>query len=152
MKTPNDSRSVLAQVMLPSHANPLGSVHGGEIMKLMDACGGVAATRHASGNVATVKVDELVFYTPIQVGNLVTCEAVLVFVGRSSMEVKVTVKVEDLIKENDSHTALTAIFTYVALGPNGRSVEVPGLRTTTAQEEIDYEAGKERYEKRIKHN
>ncbi len=64
-KNPNESKSVLAQVMLPSHANPSGNVHGGEIMKMMDACGSVAATRHAKKNVVTVRVDELVFYTPI---------------------------------------------------------------------------------------
>jgi acyl-CoA hydrolase len=64
------------------------------------------------------------------------------------MEVKVTVKVEDLMKENDCHIALTAFFTYVAIGIDGRPVEVPGLLTTSAQEEQEYEAGKRRYEAR----
>lgn len=115
MKTVNDSKSVLSEVMLPSQANPAGTVHGGEIMKLMDACGGVAAMRHAKTNVVTVRVDELVFYQPILVGQLVICEAELAFVGKTSMEMKVTVKVEDLMSDVSTKLALTAYFTYVAL-------------------------------------
>ena len=35
MKTVDESRSVLSEVMLPGQANPSGTVHGGEIMKLL---------------------------------------------------------------------------------------------------------------------
>ena len=62
MKSISESRSVISQVMLPSMANPAGKVHGGEIMKMMDTCGGVAAMRHAKADVVTVRVDELVFF------------------------------------------------------------------------------------------
>ena len=141
MKKISESKSVLSQVMLPSHANPRGTVHGGEIMKLMDTCGGVAAKRHSRRSIVTVRVDELVFYEPIHVGELVTCEAQLVFTGRTSMEVEVTIKVEDLNKDQPARSALSAYFTYVALDEFGKPCSVPELLTET-------EAEKERCEER----
>jgi len=145
MKTVNDSKSVLSEVMLPGQANPAGTVHGGEIMKLMDACGGVAAMRHAKTNVVTVRVDELVFYQPILVGQLVICEAELVFVGNTSMEMKITVKVEDLMSDVLTKVALTAYFTYVALDEKGKPCKVPELLLETEEQKTAYENGKKRY-------
>jgi acyl-CoA hydrolase len=45
-KLASDSRITMAQVVLPYHANPAGNMHGGELMKLMDAAAGVVARRH----------------------------------------------------------------------------------------------------------
>lgn len=140
-----ESRSVLSDVMLPSQANPAGNVHGGEIMKMMDTCSSVAAMRHAKSNVVTARVDELVFYHPIYVGQLVICEAELVFVGRTSMEVKATVKVEDMTCEDAEKIALTAFFTFVALDCDQQPCEVPQLKLETPEEELAFKKGEKRY-------
>ena len=145
MKRIIESKSVIADLMLPNQANPAGMVHGGEIMKMMDNCGGVAAVRHARMNVVTLRVDEMVFYEPILVGQLVTCESRLVFTGRTSMEVEVTVKVEDLLSEAPAKVALTAFFTYVALDENGKPCEVPALLVETEEEAQAFEMGKMRH-------
>lgn len=96
LKRISDSKSVLSELMQPSQANSAGTVHGGEIIKIMDTCGGVVAMRHSKANAMTVRVDELVLYEPIYVSELVICEAQLVFVGKTSMEVKVSVRAENL--------------------------------------------------------
>jgi Acyl-CoA hydrolase len=144
-KTIKQSRSVISDLIQPSQANPAGNAHGGEIMKMMDNCGGVAAMRHAKTNVVTIRVDELIFYNPVYVGQLVTCEAELVYVGRTSMEVKITVKVEDMKSECDEKIALSAYFTYVALDKNGVPCEVPRLLTQTDEEREAFEMGHQRY-------
>ncbi len=144
-KTVSQSKAVLSELMLPGHANPAGTVHGGEVMKLMDACGGVAATRHARRPVVTVRVDELVFYKPIPVGRLVICEAQLAFAGKTSMEVQITVKPEDLLSEDPPDVALTAFFTYVALGEDLKPAQVPALLAETAAEKEIFEARKAKY-------
>ena len=41
------SRVTLSQLMHPEHANLLGNVHGGWIMKLVDEAGALACMRHA---------------------------------------------------------------------------------------------------------
>lgn len=120
------SYSVLAQVVLPLQANPAGNVHGGEIMKMMDSAAGVAAQKYAHTNVVTARVEELNFKKPVLVGELVTCKAQVIFAGRSSMEVFVTVESEDLIT-GERQIALTAFFTMVSLNEEGRPSNVPKL-------------------------
>ncbi len=145
MKPISMSKSTLSEVMLPNQANPSGVVHGGEIMKIMDTCGGVAAMRHAKMNAVTVRVDELVFYQSITVGQLVICEAEVAFVGRTSMEVKITVKVEDLVSNCPAKIALTAFFTYVALDNHNKPHIVPELLLETDEQKATYEIRKQKY-------
>lgn len=145
-KTISYSCTVMSQVMLPSQANQAGNVHGGEIMKFMDSAAAVVARKHARANVVTARVDELEFHLPIFVGELITCKAHLVFVGTSSMEVSVTVEVEDLMSEQPSKTALTAFFTMVALDRKGRPIPVPCLRLDQPEEKDCFEEGRTRYE------
>lgn len=145
MKTISQSKSILSEVMLPNQANPSGVVHGGEIMKIMDTCGGVAAMRHSKMNAVTVRVDELVFYQSITVGQLVICEAEVAFVGRTSMEVKITVKVEDLVSNWPAKIALSAFFTYVALDSHGKPNIVPEILLETDEQKETFEIRKQKY-------
>ncbi len=145
-KTIAHSSTVIAQLMLPSHANPAGNVHGGEIMKIMDTAAGVAAKKHSRANTVTARVDELEFHQPIFVGELLTCKAWLVYVGRSSMEVAVTVEVENMKTEAPPRKALSAFFTMVALDENGTPTAVPGLLLETPEENTAFEQGRKRYE------
>lgn len=145
MKKACQSKSVLSEVIQPSQANPAGTAHGGEIMKIMDSCGSVAAKRHARTNVVTVRVDELMFYEPIHIGELVVCEAQLVFTGRTSMEVEITVVVENLSKDQPARTALKAFFTYVALDENGKPCSVPQLLIETLEEKEAFEERRQKY-------
>lgn len=144
-KTVAQSKVTIGNLMQPEHANQSGNVHGGEIMKMMDHAAGIVAARHARMNVVTARVDNLEFHLPMHVGNLVTCEAHLTFVGKSSMEVAVTVLVEDLLKEEDAKVALTALFTMVALGADGKPAVVPSLRLVTDEEKRAFIEGKQRY-------
>ena len=128
------SRTVMSRIMLPSEANPAGNVHGGEIMKFMDTTAFVSALKHCRTNVVTARVDELEFYLPILVGQLVTCRTQLVFVGKSSMEIAVKVEVEDLKLDEPPKTALKAYFTMVALDDDCKPYTVPRLELETPEE------------------
>ena len=55
-KTVADSATRINQFMNPEHANVLGNVHGGVILKLCDECGGITASRHAGRPAVTVAV------------------------------------------------------------------------------------------------
>ncbi|MGI6712640.1 MAG: acyl-CoA thioesterase [Bacillota bacterium] len=137
---------VMSQVMMPNQANVAGNIHGGEIMKLMDSAAYAAARRYTKSNVVTARVDELQFHLPIFVGELVTCCATIAYVGKSSMEVAVTVEVEDLEMNNPPQIALSAYFTMVALNKKGRPAPVPELVLETEEEKALFEEGKKRYE------
>jgi acyl-CoA hydrolase len=142
------SRVTLAHLMQPTDANLQGNVHGGLIMKLMDEAGGSAAIRHAQGPVVTVVVDQVLFREPIHVGDLVTVQAELTYVGRTSMETRIEVTAQNLLTGERTHTN-TAYFVYVALDDAGRPTPVPGLRLETDAERRRWEAARERQAYRL---
>ncbi|MEG0829108.1 MAG: acyl-CoA thioesterase [Anaerovoracaceae bacterium] len=137
---------IMSQVMLPHQANVAGNVHGGEIMKFMDTAAGAVAMRYAKANCVTARVDELKFHLPIFVGALVTCTAIIAHVGKTSMEILVNVEAEDLESNSQPQKALSAHFTMVCVGKNGRPQCVPTYTPTTPEEIILYDEAKIRIE------
>ncbi len=105
-------------------ANLLGNVHGGEIMKMVDTAGGLAAMKHCGGPVVTVVMDEMSFIEPVVVGDVVTVRAMVNDVGRTSLEVGVRVEAENLVTGRNLHTS-SAYLVYVALDAGGRPRPVP---------------------------
>ncbi len=142
-KTPSDTRVTSHALMLPEHANHMGHVHGGWIMKLVDENGGLAATRHSRRTVVTVAVEGMVFHRPVVVGSVLQFDARLVWAGRTSMEVEVKVSHEDPIADT-LELVHTARMVYVALGSDHRPAPVPPLRTTTPEEDALYREAEER--------
>jgi uncharacterized protein (TIGR00369 family) len=132
-KTVGESSVVMAQQMNPQDANPVGNVHGGVIMKLIDTAAGVVAFRHARSNAVTVSIDRLDFHYPVFVGDFMTLRASLNYVGRTSMEVGVRVESENLLTGERRHTA-SAYLTFVALDRNSRPTPLPGLLLETEEE------------------
>lgn len=143
------SRITLSQLMHLEHANLLGNVHGGWIMKLMDEAGALACMRHAQRKVVTVAMDSMVFRQPILIGDLVILTAEVTYVGRTSMEVEVQVIAENPVTGERTHTN-TAYFVYVALDDEGRPTSVPGLTVETDAQQRRMEEAKERQERRLK--
>lgn len=143
------SRITLSQLMHPEHANLLGNVHGGWIMKLMDEAGALACMRHAQLKVVTVAIDSMVFRQPIRIGDLVILNAEVSYVGRTSMEAEVQVSAENPITGERTHTN-TGYLVYVALDDEGRPTSVPGLKMETEEEKRRMQQAQERQERRLK--
>lgn len=142
------SRVTLAQFMQPEHANPLGNVHGGWIMKLVDECGALACMRHARQRVVTVAIDRMTFRQPIKVGDLVTLTAQVTYTGRTSIEAEVHVEAENPIIGERTHTN-TAYLVYVALDAAGNPTSIPPVFAETPGEQEKLEAGKKRQQQRL---
>jgi len=134
--------------MQPEHANNLGHVHGGWIMKLVDEAGALACMRHAQRRVVTVAVDSLVFREPIKIGDLVNLRAEVTYAGRTSMEAEVEVLAENPITGERTHTN-TAYLVYVALDDEGRPTAVPQLITETEGEKRRMAQAEERQRHRL---
>ncbi|MCL5611820.1 MAG: acyl-CoA thioesterase [Chloroflexi bacterium] len=147
-KTVRASRISIAQLMQPEHANNLGNVHGGWIMKLVDEAGALACMRHSGHRVVTVAIDSMVFRNPIKIGDLVLLTAEVTYTGRTSMEVEVQVQAENPLTGERTHTN-TAYLVYVALDESGHPVPVPPLITETEDEKRKMEAAKERQSRRL---
>lgn len=148
-KTVADSMVSMGQFMNPEHANSLGNVHGGHILKLCDECGGIVAARHARRPSVTVAIDSMMFHEPVRVGQFLTLLGRITYVGRTSMEVEVRVEAENLLTGERTHTN-SAFFIYVALDENGQPTEVPRLELTTDSERRRFEEGRARQTHRLK--
>jgi acyl-CoA hydrolase len=135
--------------MGPPEANLHGNVHGGHVMKLMDEAGASAAIRHATRPVVTVAVDQVLFLEPIHIGDLVTVEADITFVGRSSLETRLVVRAQNLLTGAVTHTN-TAYFVYVALDEAGKPTRVPPLNIETDDERAEWQAAQERQAYRLR--
>jgi uncharacterized protein (TIGR00369 family) len=143
------SRITLSQLMHPEHANLLGNVHGGWIMKLVDEAGALSCMRHAQRKVVTVTIDSMDFHQPIRIGDLVILNAEVTYTGRTSMEATVEVHAENPITGEQTHTN-TAYLVYVALDDAGRPTPVPPLQAETEEERQMMEQAKIRQERRLK--
>lgn len=142
------SRVTISQLMHPEHANLLGNVHGGWIMKLVDEAGALACMRHAQRKVVTVAIDSMTFHQPIRLGDLVIINAEVSYTGRTSMEAEVQVVAENPITGERTHTN-TAYLVYVALDDHGRPTTVPGLKAETEDEIIRMQKAEERQKRRL---
>jgi uncharacterized protein (TIGR00369 family) len=134
--------------MHPEHANLLGNVHGGWIMKLVDEAGALTCMRHAQRKVVTVTIDSMDFRQPIRIGDLVILNAEVAYTGRTSMEATVEVHAENPITGIQTHTN-TAFLVYVALDDSGRPTPVPPLVAETEEEKQKMERAQERQQRRL---
>lgn len=125
-KPVRESRVVVSQVMQPEDANPMGNVHGGTIMKLIDNAAGVVAIRHARCNAVTASVDRIDFHHPAFIGDLLVIMASLNMTGKTSMEIGVRVEAERLLTGERHHIA-SAYITYVALDTGLRPKQIPAV-------------------------
>jgi uncharacterized protein (TIGR00369 family) len=147
-KRPRDSAVTLSQAMGPAHANLMGNVHGGEIMKLIDTAAGIAASRHAGGPVVTAALDQMSFLHPVRVGDVVFVHAAVNDVGRTSMEVGVRVEAEEVLSGRRTHTS-SAYLVFVALDEHGRPRPVPSLVPGTQKEQRRQAEARIRRESRL---
>lgn len=147
-KCASDSQVVLNQQMMPSDANPLGNVHGGYVMKLVDEAGALAAMRHARRPVVTIAIDSMTFLSPVKVGHLLTLHASVNWVGRTSIETGVRVIAENPITGETVHTN-SAYAVFVALDDEGKPTTVPPLILETDEDRRRWDEADARQELRL---
>ncbi len=147
-KRAKDSDLTLAVGLNPADANPLGDVHGGVIMKLVDEAGGICAIRHARRPTVTVTMDSMTFLSPVRVGDLLTLRASVNWIGRTSIEVGIRVEAENVLTGEVTHTN-SAYAVYVALDDEGRPTPVPPLILETEEDRRRWEEGAQRQEHRL---
>jgi acyl-CoA hydrolase len=128
-----NSLATLVHWMGPLDANGAGFVHGGTVMKLCDEAAGLAAVKHCGGRVVTASMDRMTFRVPIHVGELVSFQASVNAVWRSSMEVGVRVDTENPRTGERRHSN-SAYLTMVAVDDRGNPIAVPPLLTRSEEE------------------
>jgi acyl-CoA hydrolase len=137
-KHPEDSKTTMTDLVLPSETNPLNNLFGGELLARMDRAASIAARRHSRRIVVTASVNHVAFNKAVPLGSVVTVEAKVSRAFKTSMEVYIDVWIDD--RESGEKTkANEAIYTFVAVSENGSPVKIPAIIPVTEEEKIRFD-------------
>ncbi|MCD8213097.1 MAG: acyl-CoA thioesterase [Campylobacter sp.] len=108
-------------VALPKDTNSAGNIFGGWIMSQIDLAGATAAREVAPERVVTISMKEVIFKQPVFVGDVVSCYAKIISVGKTSIMTQIEVTAlrlnENGFRECVHVTSATA--TYVSVTKSG---------------------------------
>lgn len=124
----------------------------GKLMLDIDETAAILAGRYVKGLIVTGSLDNLYFYSPIRVGDVIILKAGINYVGNTSLEVGIKVLIEDLTTGAQRHTS-TAFLSFVHIGDDGRPKPIPGYKPETPYETRlwkEAETRKKRRSERIK--
>jgi acyl-CoA thioesterase YciA len=110
---------VIRTIAMPADANANGDIFGGWLMSQMDLGGAILARGTAHSRVTTVAIDSMSFLRPVNVGDVVTCYASLISIGRTSMKIDVEAWVQRYA-DSALHRVTEGTFTYVAIDESGK--------------------------------
>lgn len=137
------SKITMSQLMLPSHSNFSGKIHGGYLLSLMDQIAFACASKYSGCYCVTASVDTVNFLNPVEIGELVTLKASVNYVGQTSMIVGIRVTSQNIQTGKEKHTN-SSYFTMVAKDENGNNVNVPKLILSNLEEVRRFYEGIER--------
>ncbi len=110
---------VIRTIAMPANTNSNGDMFGGWLLSQMDLGGAIFARNVAHSRITTVAIDGMTFLNPVYVGDIVSCHATLLKVGRTSMHIEVEVWVQRT-KGGELVCVTKGTFVYVAIDDNGR--------------------------------
>jgi len=122
----------LRTVAMPRDSNAGGDIFGGWTLSQMDLAGGTFAAERAGGRVATVAIEAMRFLRPVAVGDEVSCYCSLQERGESSLAVKVETWARGRGRGKEPEKVTEGVFTFVALGEEGRPRKLPAEDAETA--------------------
>jgi len=146
-KNAKHSVAVATHLVLPSHANTIGVTFGGQIMAWMESCATISAMRHCNKLCIPVGVDALQFLHPVEVGEAITIKAKVTRAFKTSMEVRVKVKSENMLT-GETKLCNNAFFTFIAV-EEGKPTPVPQLIPDTDKEKQYYQLASSRRQWRL---
>ncbi len=143
----SESITTMTEYVLPTHANALGTVFGGQILAWIDLCAAICVQRHSGHMAVTAEFDDVMFQAPIAVGQVVLLSAKITAAFRTSVEIQVDVQGEDA-QSGRRWPCASAFVTFVAVkdvGGQRKPALVPPLLTETdAERQLHAEATERR--------
>jgi acyl-CoA hydrolase len=147
-KSPQNSFTIMNELVLPNDTNTLNNLMGGRLLHWMDIAAAISAQKHCNRIVVTASVDNVSFQHPIKLGDVITIEAKVSRAFNTSVEVRLSVWAENIpsgsrVKSNE------AFYTFVALDHGGKTVSVPAVEPETEEEQKLYDGALRRRQLRL---
>lgn len=147
-KTPDQSYTVMNELVLPNDTNTLNNLMGGRLLHWMDICAAIAGQKHSGKTVVTASVDSVSFGKCIRLGDVVTLEAKVSRAFTTSMEIYIVVHAEN-VPTGEKFVSNEAYYTFVALDRNGSPVKVPGIKPQNDVDRKRYDGALRRRQLRL---
>ncbi len=148
-KKMSDSRSIRENIVLPGDTNQHDTLFGGILMKYIDETAAISARRHSGRPCVTASIDGVHFHQPIPRDTIVRLTSFVCSVGRSSMEVFISITTEN-VRSDKIELAAVSFSTFVALGDDGKPCEVATVVADSDLEKRLQDGEKVRREARLK--
>jgi acyl-CoA hydrolase len=112
-----------------------GTVHGGKILEWIDKAGYACAVGWSGRYCVTAYIGNVRFTRPVQIGQLVEVQARLIYTGRSSMHILLTVQSADP-KDAVFTETTQCLSVFVAVDEDGRPTEVTHWAPLTDEDRL----------------
>ncbi len=119
IKPPADCPAIRV-VMMPRDTNAANTIFGGVLMSYIDQAGFVEARRQAHHRYVTVAMREVEFHEPVYVGDVVNFNCETTRIGRTSIEVRVTVSADRFEEPGRTIKVTQAEVVFVAVDEAGK--------------------------------
>lgn len=151
IKTPQESEVTMTEIVFPNDTNPMGIMHGGRIVQLMDTACAICAQTHAERIAVTASIDKVSFKQPAKLGDILTISAKVTRAFKTSMEIHTVVWSKrlpemKLILNNDAY------FTFVTLDEKAKPISTYRINPITPEEKKQYRAALKRKKERTTGN
>ncbi len=113
----------ITKAVFPNTTNHYATLFGGTALQWMDEAAFITATRFSRQKIVTVCSDRIDFTTPIPAGTFVELIGQVVTVGNTSIQIRVTVYLEQMYDETRVK-AIEGLFTFVAVDDAMRPIPV----------------------------
>ncbi len=148
VKSINDSLTECMRIVKHEDINGGSRLFGGRLMQWMDEAAGICAMRHSGSVITTAAIDNLQFKKGAYIGDIILLSAKITYVGRTSMEVRVDVFMEEM-KTGIRYALNRAYFTEVCIDEDGKPLPVQyTIEPETVAEKAEWEGALKRIEMR----
>ena len=117
----------------PTDVSFSGAVHAGKILEWIDKAGYACAVGWSGRYCVTAFVGNIHFSQPVLIGQLVEVRAQLIYTGRTSMHIRVSVHAADPTEGRFAQTTQCLVI-FVAVDSTGKSTPVPRWEPVTAED------------------
>lgn len=148
IKTPDDSKTIMTEVVFPNDTNPIGIVQGGRIIQLMDIACAITAQTHAGKIAVTASIDKVSFMQPARLGDILTIKAKITRAFTTSMEIYAEVWSKRL-PEMKPYLTNDAYFVFVALDDKAKPTPIMPVKPITSEEKEQYKNALKRRKNRM---
>lgn len=112
------------RLAMPEDAFQGNLMFAGKLLMYIDEIASILASKYSNGICVTGSLEKMEFYSPIRIGDIITLDAAITGVWKSSMEIKVKIIAETPF-ENIKRHVCTVHTVFVNIDKNGKPTKLP---------------------------